>query len=193
MPSSVARLVAQDHDRLSRLLRRMCSAGPNQERWRTEFLGLLRAHRAAERDELLTDVVSRGGDVTDLARAQAERDLELDRLATEVERVEIESPPFAETCTRAATALRGHADSMAGVLLPALVATAPRRELRRLGGAYEQRRDATLRDMDGHEPPPRRLDLSRAELYELARRAGVQGRSAMSRGQLIRALKRRSD
>ncbi|MGH8938148.1 MAG: hypothetical protein ACRDV2_02245, partial [Actinomycetes bacterium] len=73
MPSSVARLVAQDHDRLSRLLRRMCSAGPNQERWRTEFLGLLRAHRAAERDELLTDVVSRGGDVTDLARAQAER------------------------------------------------------------------------------------------------------------------------
>jgi hypothetical protein len=57
MPSSVRRLTLLDHERLQRLLRRACTAGPGQERWRTEMVALLRAHRIAERDEILSELV----------------------------------------------------------------------------------------------------------------------------------------
>ena len=62
-----------------------------------------------------------------------------------------------------------------------------------LGGRYERRRDEELRESEGQTPPPRRLDLTRAELYELARRAGIEGRSGMSRDQLISELQRRQN
>jgi hypothetical protein len=66
-----------------------------------------------------------------------------------------------------------------------------RKEMRMLGGRYQGRRDQELRDTAGRTPPPRRLDVSRAELYELAKRAGIEGRSGMSRDQLINELQRR--
>jgi hypothetical protein len=68
-----------------------------------------------------------------------------------------------------------------------------RGELRRLGGAYETRRSAELERAGAVHVLPRRLDVSRAELYELARKAGIEGRSGMTRGQLIDELQRRSD
>ena len=67
-----------------------------------------------------------------------------------------------------------------------------RKEIRLLGGEYESRRDDHLLRLGADEPPPRRLDLSRAELYELARRHGIEGRSAMSRRDLIAELQRRT-
>jgi hypothetical protein len=63
--------------------------------------------------------------------------------------------------------------------------------MRRVGGVYETSRDRALQAEGADEPPPRRLDLPRAELYELARRAGIEGRSAMSRRELINELQRR--
>lgn len=192
MPSSVVRLVAQDHDRLLRLLRRMCAPGPNQERWRGEFLRLLRAHRAAERDELFPSVVAQLPEGSDAVGRQAEHDVALDRLAAEVEAADIWADGFADLCSRADTGIRGHADALWSAVLGTLEQAVGRKEVRRLGGGYERRRDDELRARGDHEPPPRRLDLSRAELYELARRAGVEGRSSMSREQLIDELQRRS-
>jgi hypothetical protein len=66
-----------------------------------------------------------------------------------------------------------------------------RKEVRRLGGLYADRRDQVLHEEGEADPPPRRLDLSRAELYELAKKAGIAGRSAMSRKDLIAELQRR--
>ena len=84
-----------------------------------------------------------------------------------------------------------HARTLSEQVLAPLESAVPRKEIRRLGGVYESRRDEELRAVGDAEPPPRRFDLSRAELYELARRAGIQGRSAMSRGDLIAELQRR--
>jgi hypothetical protein len=67
----------------------------------------------------------------------------------------------------------------------------PRKQMRELGGRYADVRDEALRDEGADEPPPRRLDVSRAELYELAKRAGIEGRSSMSRRDLINELQRR--
>ena len=84
-----------------------------------------------------------------------------------------------------------HSDVLAEQVLRPLDAAVARKEMRRLGGVYADSRERALRAQGEAEPPPRRLDLSRAELYELAKKASIQGRSAMSRRDLIAELQRR--
>ncbi len=190
MPSSVVRLTTQDHERMARLLRRTCGTGPNRGRWRAEFVALLRAHRFAERDCVVPAVSTAEPPLDTRARQQDDADTALDRLAEEVESADLEALETGGFYERLQPTLDAHAAAMSA-LLHAFDDVTPRKEMRRLGGEYEARRDAAMQGRTGGTRPPRRLDLSRAELYELARRAGVQGRSAMSRAQLIEELQRR--
>jgi hypothetical protein len=192
MPSSIARLTALDHQRLLRLLRRTVTTGPSQQRWRDELVQLLTAHRLAEKDVLTPEVVEQAGPT---AAAAADR---LARLDTEVSRVTedltvspVPSPGLVALGGRLGELIEAHAATLGDQVLAPLESAVARKEVRRLGGLYEQRRDVDLRQRSGETPPPRRLDLSRAELYELARRAGIEGRSGMSRRDLIAELQRR--
>ncbi len=191
MPSSVARLVGLDHERMIRLLKRACSQGPNQQRWRDEFAALLRAHRLAERDELLAEVVRALPELGPRASQQNQTDRDLDEVAEEVANADISALDFPDLCARARKAVTAHGDALRAEVIEPLAKIIGRKEMRQLGGRYESRRDQELRDSDGQAPPPRRLDVSRAELYELAKRAGIEGRSGMSRHQLISELQRR--
>jgi hypothetical protein len=191
MPSSVARLVGLDHERMIRLLKRACSQGPNQQRWRDEFTALMRAHRLAERDELLAEVGRVLPELGPRASQQNQADRHLDEVAEEVAHADVSATDFADLCGRARDAVAAHGDALRAEVIEPLARTIGRKEMRRLGGRYEGRRDKELRETEGQAPPPRRLDVSRAELYELAKRAGIEGRSAMSRDQLINELQRR--
>ena len=173
MPSSISRLTALDHARLHRLLRRVVTEGPSQDRWREEALHLLAAHRVAER-EVLTPEALRPAGPEALAAAQEldQADEELDRAAAAVAAVPVPSPDLASLGNRLAALVAGHADLTHRVLAP-LESAVARKEIRLLGGAYESRRDDHLLRLGADEPPPRRLDLSRAELYELARRSAA--------------------
>jgi hypothetical protein len=191
MPSSITRVVRDDHARLPRLLRRVVRPGPSQERWREELLRLLHAHRTAERAVLTSEALAPAGD----AAGAAARDLEaLDRDLGDAVQALADSPPdspgLAGLGERLGTLLDQHAD-LSDRLLAALEAAVTRKQVRLLGGRYTDARDAALQDDGATEPPPRRLDLPRAELYELARKAGIEGRSAMSRGELIAELLQR--
>jgi len=191
MPSSVARLVGLDHERLIRLLKRACETGPNQDRWRIEFCTLLRAHRLAERDELLDEVARTLPELTPAVSRQDQTDQELDRVADQVAGADLSDAAFTDLCGRARDILAAHGESLRAAVLDPLGKVVGRKEMRRLGGRYESRRDDQLQVSDLHPTPSRRLDVSRAELYELAKRAGVEGRSGMSRDELIIELQRR--
>ena len=190
MPSSIARLTALDHERLLRLLHRAVTEGPSQERWRDETVQLAAAHRAAERELLTPDVVGAAGpEAASRAKDLGPVDDELDRLVADLAAAAVPSAELVALGGRARQLIERHAH-LAGDMLDRLAARVARKEIRRLGGEYEARRDARLVDLGGSEAPPRRLDLSRAELYELARRAGIEGRSAMNRAELIAQLQR---
>jgi len=191
MPSSVARLVGLDHERMIRLLKRACAQGPNQQRWRDEFTALVRAHRVAEREELLAEVGRVLPELGPEAARQNQAGRDLDRLAEEVADADVSAEKFADLCGRTRDAVVAHGEAMRIAVVEPLARTVGRKEMRVLGGRYERRRDEELRDSEGQTPPPRRLDVTRAELYELARRAGIEGRSGMSRDQLISELQRR--
>jgi hypothetical protein len=69
-------------------------------------------------------------------------------------------------------------------VLPALVALLPIAERRRMGKVFRIRRDSVLRG--AHSRQHRKL--SQTELYELARRAGLEHRSTMTQAQLQAAV-----
>jgi hypothetical protein len=192
VPSSISRLTALDHARLHRLLRRVVAEGPSQDRWRQEALHLLVAHRVAEREVLTPDALHPGGPEALAAAGDLDdADDELDRAAAALAAVPVPSSDLAELGDRLAALIARHADLTHRVLAP-LESAVARKQIRLLGGEYESRRDDHLLRLGADEPPPRRLDLSRAELYELARRHGIEGRSAMSRRDLIAELQRRT-
>lgn len=191
MPSSVTRLTALDHDRLSRLLRRTCSPGPSQQRWRDELVHLARAHLDAE-DQALAGV-HRDGERSAVTASGVDDGVRvrLDDLLDRVAGLSLADAELSDLCDDLGSALTEHARLLHERVLAPLEQSLPRKELRRLGGAYGELRDRALRDYGEAEPPPRRLDLSRAELYELAKKAGIEGRSSMSRRDLIERLLQR--
>lgn len=192
MPSSISRLTALDHARLHRLLRRVVTEGPSQNRWREDALHLLAAHRVAEREVLTPEALRPAGpDALAAAQDLDRADEELDRAAAAVAAAAVPSADLTALGDQLAALVAQHADLTHRVLAP-LESAVARKEIRLLGGAYENRRDEHLLRLGADEPPPRRLDLSRAELYELARRQGIEGRSAMSRRDLIAELQRRT-
>lgn len=104
-----------------------------------------------------------------------------------------DTPPgdeiFGSCCGRVTILLAEHADSER-ILLAPLGSDVGVVRLRELGAAYVRARETRLgaRTARGAGTTPRRFDASRADLYERARRKGVEGRSSMSRDQLIDAL-----
>jgi hypothetical protein len=192
MPSSITRLTTLDHERMLRLLRRTVTEGPSQQRWRDELVHLLAAHRVAEQEALTPDVVAQAESSVIAAAEELSRlDAELARVAGELAEARVPSPGIGAVGERLRRLIDQHATVLSGQVLEPLESAVARKEIRRLGGVYESRRDAELREHGDAEPPPRRFDVSRAELYELARRAGIEGRSAMSRRDLIAELQRR--
>lgn len=193
MPSSIVRLVAADHERLLRLLRRAVAPGPSQQRWRDEVVQLLRAHRAAEREVLADELVRAAGPgAWQPTQALPRLDAGLEEAAGVLADPRATPAAAAEAGARLRADLERHADLTRRLLAP-LEAAVPRKQIRSLGGRYAQLREDALRREGAAEPPPRRLDLPRAELYELARRAGIEGRSQMSRAELIQELLRQQD
>jgi len=192
MPSSITRLTALDHDRLLRLVRRAVAPGPSRDRWRDELVHLVRAHLVGEQQVLTAEVLAAAGASADEAGSRlAEVDGRLRSAAERMAAVPVTSPELADAGTQLQQALTMHADIVTEQLLRPLEAAVARKEIRRLGGLYAEARDRALRTHGDGEPPPRRLDLSRAELYELAKKAGIEGRSTMSRKDLIAELQRR--
>ena len=157
MPSSIARLTATDHERMLRLVRRACTPGPSQQRWREELVHLVRAHRAAEEASLTDAVVGAAGS----GAAEALSDVRVAgrrhrrRAAPALRRSSDDGPGTHRPAGGELTALLSrHADTLADRVLAPMTDALPRKQMRELGGAYAQFRDRALQAEGADEPPP---------------------------------------
>jgi hemerythrin-like domain-containing protein len=112
---------------------------------------------------------------------------ELTAAATELENAsDPVPPPVVEQVT---SAVRRHIDVEEATVLDQLDNTVSVERLRLLGETFKRGRDAALKARGERAGKYSRPRVSRAELYERARYRGIAGRSAMSRSELLSALK----
>lgn len=79
-----------------------------------------------------------------------------------------------------------HVQEEENEVLPAMEASISRDKLEQLGSKLEQAKQREMSTMDGHGAL---VDLTKGELYDMAKEKGIDGRSEMNKDQLIDALR----
>lgn len=175
MGRSIAESIDRDHERLGEIATRLESASRGREslgnQLRTLCVGHLRAETA-----IACRVVGHDGYRNTEARAMPV----LDALAA--------GEVGAGLIASLRAWLADHVLDVRRHVVGPLHAESGEARLQHLAAAYEHRRAVEAAALRPLRMTPRRLDRPRTELYEQARRAGIPGRSAMTREQLIEAL-----
>ena len=175
MGRSIVESIDRDHERLTQVIGRLGSASRGRKglgnQLRTLWVGHLRAETA-----VACRVVGHDG----YAATEQGAMLALDALAAGAS-----DPRF---LTDLQVWLVEHIADVRCSVIARLRAESGRGRLEQLASAYEHRMAVEAAALRPVRSTPRRLDRSRTELYEQARRAGIVGRSAMTREELIEAL-----
>lgn len=187
MARNVLHLLRTEHRRLNQALLRAERGRGSRARARDEAVSGILAHVHACHATLHPAAGEhRGGDADRLEQLRRDDDALLSA-AGELGPADPLQPGFRELATACLQALDRHARSEEHLLEECLQDLEVVR-LRDFGAQYLRARDGELKHASPVSAPPRRLDVPRADLYEQARKAGVPGRSSMSREQLIAAL-----
>ncbi len=184
MGANVIRLVRTDHRRITDLTERLGRRYRAGESLPAQLSTEIRAHAVTSVDCLLPFAEDR---VTELDPQYAET---LDELAAAAD--ELESclhPVPAPVVEQVTSAVRRHIDVEEATVLDELDKAVSVERLRLLGETFKRGRDAALKAQGERVGRYTRPRVSRAELYERARYRGIAGRSAMSKSELLSALK----
>lgn len=186
MARNVLAVIQTDHRRIGRLIDRLFAGRTSFPVARDELVQLARAHLVAERGVVHPAAAERAAHAEDLEAAD-EAAQRLDALLAEVATL---SDRPADDTRRAtlAEALAAHVQAEERVS-HVLHDACAQELLRRWGGDYGRERDAVAHRFHVAPAIPRRFDRPRTELYEMARKAGIEGRTRMSRDELIAALR----
>lgn len=183
MGTNVVRLVRSDHRRISELLARLNGRHRGGTALHVRIANELTAHVTACRDCLLPFAESRvrvdeavGESLDSLQAAAGELRCSADDLP-------------AATITALVETMDGHIDSEEREILRPLEGSVTVDRLRLVGESFRRVRDSAMRAEGGPQRRRSRPPTSRAELYEQARYRKIAGRSAMSKAELLEALK----
>jgi hypothetical protein len=175
MGRSIVESIERDHRRLLEITARLSSVSRGQQRLGNQLRTLCIGHLRAE-TAVACRVVGHAGYAA--TEQQARRILDALAAGDNEPRLHIELRTW----------LTDHITDVRHLVIPRLGAESGRSRLEQLGAAYQRRRVVEAAALRAVRGTPRRLDRSRTELYEQARRAGIAGRSAMTRRELVNAL-----
>lgn len=175
MSRSIVDCLDRDHERLNEIIGRLGSASRGRESLGNQLRTLCVGHLRAE-----TAVACRAVGHDGYAATEARARSCLDALAAGA------SDP--RLLAELQAWLVEHIADVRCLVIVRLCAESGRRRLEQLAAAYEHRMAVEAAALRPVRSTPRRLDRSRTELYEQARCAGIIGRAAMSREELIGAL-----
>jgi hemerythrin superfamily protein len=214
MSADVITMIKTDHQELDRLLEMMRKEPSSRPLVLPLAVAMLTAHSRAEEDHVYPALAEAG------EREEAEHGVEEHHKAEQAGRTLLgkdpEGPDFEESLSEWVSAIQHHVEEEEGEMLPQLQRALGTDRLVELGKAFASRRAAELtgdrgqgggRGQRGRGSHPGRAGQrgrgggrpsarggpgkTREELYAEARKAGIQGRSTMSKPELARALSRR--
>lgn len=184
MGANVIRLVRTDHRRIRELIDRLGRRYRAGEVLPARVLGELSAHVDASMVTLLPFAESR------IPGLEPAYEQSLDELAAAAaELPDAIHPVPAAVVDLLVAAVTEHIEVEERTVLQPLDKEVSVERLRMLGEGFRRSRDSRLKAQGDaahryHRPP-----VSRAELYERARHRGIEGRSTMSRSELLSALR----
>ena len=187
MAADVVTVITNDHRLMEQILRQLESGSGDREALLTECAARLTAHSHAEEQQVYPAIAeidpSEAGEVFEGADEHHKAEMMLLNL----QHIDPDGPEFRERLAEFAGAVRRHIEHEESEILPALKRAVDRKRLEQLGTAFERVRLEELKIAG----LPSSLDrMTREELYELARKANITGRSHMSKDQLAEALRR---
>lgn len=189
MGRNVISLIHRDHRHLDDLLRQAAHGRGSRRAARDELASALTAHLDAAEEGAQTFVSSRFPEAAAEVRALHDQGRLLREGVVALVTTEPVDEHYDELVIDLREAFDEHVSREDRVVSLLVDHDVDVMRLRDLGARYQRRFDALQAAARKQAPGvPRRLDLSRADLYEQARRAGIPGRSAMSREELIAAL-----
>ncbi|MFI7615043.1 hemerythrin domain-containing protein [Nonomuraea terrae] len=180
MATDVITLITKDHRTVEGLFEKLKSKKGDIKATVAELHALLTAHARAEEDRVYP-----GLDAHHSVEEHKEAEVLLDALV----RAEPGSAEFDRTLTELIESVNHHVEEEESTLLPSLKRRTDAKGLQKLGKAFEQRRAEELKALKANGGPSSSSgDVSKAELYEEAKKADIPGRSHMGKKELAEAL-----
>ncbi|TMR09224.1 hemerythrin domain-containing protein [Nonomuraea turkmeniaca] len=186
MADDVITLIMADHRKVEELFARLVGGKGDQRAIVAELHALLTAHARAEEDLVYPGLDAHHG-LEEHKRAEV--------LLDALNRAELGSAEFKNVRDLLAMAVSHHVREEESTILPLLARTVDPSGLKRLGKAFSERRQQELRALTATDGARKTRgggsgshDLTKAKLYEQARKADIPGRSRMSKTELEKAL-----
>jgi hypothetical protein len=181
VPDNVVDLIMNDHREVEKLFARL-EKEPDQRAGLLPVLTtLLTAHSRAEEAEVYP-VAREEADEADEVEHSQEEHLEAEQLLADLATTDPASPGFETALAKAKEAIEHHVEEEEAKVLPGLRERLPEKRLLELGERFLTTRTEHL----GDQPV---VDLTREDLLQQARNAGIGGVSSMSKSELEKELK----
>jgi hemerythrin superfamily protein len=201
MAMDAVTLIKNDHRLFEKLFDRLKSGRGDRQALLVEVAARLAAHSHAEEMKVYPALAdAKPGERREVEHGAQEHH-EAEQMLHHLMAMEPNDPEFESVLTQFVDAVQHHIAEEENELLPALQRAVDAAKLEELGEAFREIRTRELMiagiqagestmDSGGSGGDPSAVDeMSRAELYERAKDAGVPGRSGMTKEELARALR----
>lgn len=188
MAQDAVTLIENDHRLLEQLFGQLRAGEGDRRELVAEVHARLAAHARAEEGEVYPAIAKAAAGKEEVEHGTYEH-LEAEHKLRKVRNL-IGSPHFDQALEEFVAAVGHHVREEESELLPALRKATDKQTLERLGAAFERVRLDELSTY-GYEAAPDAAGAgaTRDELYEQAKKAGIPGRSQMTKDELIEALR----
>jgi hemerythrin superfamily protein len=180
MAVDVVDLIMQDHREVERLFEELRTSPDKRPNLLPVVTALLTAHSRAEEAEVYPVARDEAGEADEVAHSQEEH-IEADQLLARLAESGPESPDFDDVLNELVSAVKHHVEEEESKVLPGMRERLSDDRRAELGEAFASRRKEHLGEQPG--------DISKEELMQQARNAGVRGAAGMSKEELAAKLK----
>jgi hemerythrin superfamily protein len=180
MAVDVVDLIMQDHREVERLFEELRTSPDRRLNLLPVLTALLIAHSRAEEAEVYPVARDEAGEADEVAHSQEEH-VEADQLLARLAESDPQSADFDDVLNELVSAVKHHVEEEESKVLPGMRQRLSDGRRAELGEAFASSRKQHLGEQPG--------DISKEELTQQARNAGIQGASSMSKSDLAAKLK----
>ncbi|GIJ47538.1 hypothetical protein Val02_44240 [Virgisporangium aliadipatigenens] len=190
MASDAVSAIMQDHRRMERLFERCKTEKSNRTELVAEIKARLKAHSVAEEDRVYPALAKANPTEKEDVHHGVEEHREAEDLLETLEGTDPSSKEFDKALKEFVDAVKHHVEEEESDILPNLEDAVDPEKLEQLGAEFERRRIEVLDELGVQDSgtPDDLSSMTRAELYEEAKKADIPGRSQMNKDELAEAL-----